>query len=82
MDTCGFLRLWAARPESSDGYIVGAPELVIEVARSSRSYDLNEKKAEYEQAGVLEYIVVELEPDRVHWFVRRDGRFEDLPARR
>ena len=62
------------------GYIVGAPELVIEIARSSRSYDLNEKKADYERAGVREYIVVELEPDRVHWFIRRDGRFEDLPV--
>jgi Uma2 family endonuclease len=62
------------------GYIVGAPELVIEIARSSRSYDLNEKKAEYAQAGVLEYVVVELEPDRLHWFILRDGRFEDLPV--
>jgi hypothetical protein len=32
-------------------YIIGAPELVIEIARSSRSYDLNEKKADYERAG-------------------------------
>jgi Uma2 family endonuclease len=62
------------------GYIVGAPELVIEVSRSSRSYDLNEKKAEYALAGVLEYVVVELEPDRVHWFILRDGLFEDLPV--
>jgi Uma2 family endonuclease len=62
------------------GYIVGAPELVIEIARSSRSYDLNEKKTEYAQAGVLEYIVVELAPDRIHWFILRNGRFEDLPV--
>jgi Uma2 family endonuclease len=62
------------------GYIVGAPELMIEIARSSRSYDLNEKKAEYEQAGALEYIVIELEPDRLHWFILRNGRFEDLPV--
>jgi Uma2 family endonuclease len=60
------------------GFIVGAPELVIEIARSSRYYDLNGKKAEYEEAGVQEYIVVELDPDRVHWFVRRGDHFEDL----
>ena len=60
------------------GFIVGAPELVIEIACSSRSYDLNGKKAEYEEAGVQEYIVVELEPDRVHWFIRRGDHFEDL----
>ena len=60
------------------GYIVGAPELVIEIARSSRSYDLNEKKSEYDEAGVKEYVVVELDPDRVHWFIRRGDHFEDL----
>jgi Uma2 family endonuclease len=62
-----------------DGYITGAPELVVEIARSSRSYDLNEKKADYERAGVLEYVVVELGPNRIHWFIRRGNRFEDLP---
>jgi len=60
------------------GYIVGAPELVIEIARSSRYYDLGEKKDDYERAGVLEYLVVELDPDRIHWFIRRDDHFEDL----
>ena len=60
------------------GYLVRAPELVVEVARSSRSYDLNEKKADYERAGVREYVVVELDPDSVHWFIRRRKRFQVL----
>ncbi len=60
------------------GYIVGAPELVIEIARSSRSYDLNQKKADYERTGVREYIVVELDPNRIHWFIRRGSRFGQL----
>ncbi len=60
------------------GFIVGAPELVIEIARSSRMVDLNAKKSEYERAGVLEYLVVELDPDRIHWFVRRGDHFETL----
>jgi Uma2 family endonuclease len=79
----GHLRIPQAlggRTRIEKGYIVGAPELVIEVARSSRSYDLNEKKAEYAQAGALEYLVIALDPDRAHWFVLRDGLFEDLPA--
>lgn len=59
------------------GYITGPPELVVEVARSSRAFDLNEKKADYERAGVLEYVVVEVDPDQIHWFVRRGGRFEE-----
>jgi hypothetical protein len=57
--------------------ITGAPELVVEIARSSRHYDLNAKKADYERAGVVEYVVVALEPNRVHWFIRRGDRFED-----
>src|SRR5262249_47191641 len=62
-----------------DGYITGPPELVIEVARSSRPFDLGAKKGDYERAGVLEYLVVGLDPDQVYWFIRREGRFEDLP---
>jgi Uma2 family endonuclease len=62
-----------------NGYFAGAPELIIEVARSSRSFDLGVKKADYERAGVQEYVVVVLDPDQIHWFIRRDDRFEDLP---
>ncbi len=62
------------------GYVVGPPELVIEVGRSSRSYDLGAKKADYEKAGVLEYLFVGIDPDEVRWFALRDGRFEALVA--
>jgi hypothetical protein len=60
------------------GYLAGAPEMVVEVARSSRSFDLNQKKADYERVGVREYVVVEREPDRIHWFVLRHKRFQVL----
>jgi hypothetical protein len=63
----------------SEGYFLGAPELIVEISRSSRAYDLGSKKADSERAGVLEYPVVELDPDRIHWFIHRDDRFEDLP---
>ncbi len=59
-------------------YIVGAPELVVEIAQSSRDCDLNEKKADYERAGVLEYLVVELDRQRIHWCIRRARRFAAL----
>jgi Uma2 family endonuclease len=58
--------------------IVGAPELIVEIARSSQAYDLGAKKADYERAGVLEYLVVTLDPDDVHWFVRRGGQFVEM----
>jgi Uma2 family endonuclease len=62
-----------------DGYVTGPPELVIEVARSSRSFDLGPKKGDYERAGVLEYVFVGLDPDEIRWFVRREGRFVEEP---
>jgi hypothetical protein len=61
-----------------EGYIRGAPELIVEIARSSRAYDLGAKKNDYERAGVREYVVVELDPNLVHWFIRRGSHFENL----
>jgi hypothetical protein len=52
-------------------YVAGAPELVVEIARFSRPIDLGQKRSDYERAGVREYVVVTLDPDDVHWHVRR-----------
>ncbi len=60
-------------------YIGGAPELVAEVAASSRPIDLGAKLADYERAGVVEYLVVTLDPDDVFWHVRRDDRLVRVP---
>jgi Uma2 family endonuclease len=62
----------------TDGYLTGPPELVVEIARSSRRYDLKDKKGDYQRAGVLEYLVIELDPNRIHWFIRRGKRFQRL----
>lgn len=62
------------------GIIMGGPELVVEIARSSRKTDLGPKKGDYERAGVREYVVVALDPDEVFWFVLREGRFERRAA--
>ena len=59
-------------------YIVGAPELVVEVSYSSRAVDLHDKQRAYEEAGVREYVVVDIGGARVHWFVLRDGRFDEV----
>jgi Uma2 family endonuclease len=58
--------------------VAGAPELVVEAARSSRPFDLGDKRADYERAGVREYVVVALEPDEVYWYVRRDDKLERM----
>ncbi len=62
------------------GYVVGPPELIIEVSKSTRKYDLVDKKNDYERAGVQEYVVVAIDPREVFWFARRDGRFAGLSA--
>ena len=67
------------RTDIKDGYIVGPPELVIEIARSSRAVDLGPKYRDYERAGVSEYVVVGIDPASVSWFVLCGGRFEPRP---
>jgi Uma2 family endonuclease len=60
---------------SDDDYVTGAPELVCEVAASSRSYDLGVKKDVYAQFGVREYVVWQVEENGIDWFVLRDGGY-------
>jgi Uma2 family endonuclease len=61
-----------------DEYVVGAPELVMEVAVSTESIDLHAKKADYEKYGVREYVVVALRQQRVFWFVLQGEQFHEL----
>ena len=60
-----------------DGYLEGAPELVVEVSASSASYDLGAKKQVYQRNGVREYIVWQIHEERIEWSVLRDGAFEE-----
>ncbi|HZT81031.1 MAG TPA: Uma2 family endonuclease [Gemmataceae bacterium] len=63
---------------NEDDYITGAPELIVEVAETSEPVDLGAKRADYERAGVREYIVVSLRQRRVIWFVRRGTSLEEV----
>jgi Uma2 family endonuclease len=49
-------------------YLTGAPELVAEVAHSSRDIDLHNKRDDYLAAGVQEYLVLCVEEEEIHWF--------------
>ncbi|QDT38857.1 Uma2 family endonuclease [Stratiformator vulcanicus] len=64
-----------------DKYLAGGPELVCEVATTSAAIDLHRKLKSYQQAGVLEYLVLTTDPAELFWFHRVDGKFErlDLP---
>lgn len=64
----------------SDGYATGPPELIVEVASSSEAIDLHAKRRDYEQAGVLEYVVVALRQRAVRWFVLQAGTYRDVGA--
>jgi Uma2 family endonuclease len=52
----------------SDDYVMGAPELVFEIAHSSQAVDLHAKKDEYALHGVLEYLVPCIHDERLRWF--------------
>ena len=63
---------------SQDDYIEGAPELVVEIAGSSASYDLHDKKRVYRRNGVQEYIVWQASSRSIIWFSLQAGRYEVL----
>lgn len=65
--------------EDENGYLAGPPELVAQISDSSERLDLNERKRDFEKAGVREYLVVAVRRKKVHWFIRRRGKFLDLP---
>ena len=66
--------------EDDDEYLVGAPELVVEIASSSASYDLHSKLHDYERHGVKEYVVVLTRKRDIRWFHRVNDQFiEQVP---
>ena len=72
--------LGGASRVSADDYIEGPPELIVEVAATSASYDLHSKLRVYRRHGVAEYVVWRIFDRRIDWFYLHDGRYEPLPA--
>ncbi len=76
MQPDGLLRILPecdGRTWDEGAFIGGGPELVVEISRATRSVDLGPKKADYERAGVQEYVVRAIDPDEVHWFGQHRG---------
>lgn len=63
----------------ADDYLVGAPELVAEVAASSASYDLHDKLDVYRRHGVQEYLVWRVLDGAIDWFALDGDRYVPLP---
>ena|SRR5579863_2606658 len=62
---------------TDDEYVAGVPELVLEVAATSRSIDLHAKYDDYRRYGGLEYLVVCVEEQQIHWFdLRTDSELK------
>ncbi|MER3433619.1 MAG: Uma2 family endonuclease [Leptolyngbya sp. ERB_1_1] len=61
---------------SADGYLEGAPELIVEVAVSSAAIDSGTKKRVYRRNGVQEYIIWQSYEKRVDWFQLVDGEYQ------
>ncbi|BAZ01431.1 hypothetical protein NIES37_54310 [Tolypothrix tenuis PCC 7101] len=63
---------------SNDGYIEGAPELIVEIAASSAAIDRGSKKQAYRRNGVLEYVIWQSYENQIEWFYLTDGDYQLL----
>jgi Uma2 family endonuclease len=60
---------------NAEGYIEGAPQLVVEIAASSASYDLHDKLRAYRRAGVQEYLVWRVLDQALDWLRLHEGEY-------
>lgn len=60
---------------NEDGYLTGPPELIVEIAVSSASIDLRDKRRAYCRNGVREYVVWVVTEQRVEWFILEDDEY-------
>jgi Uma2 family endonuclease len=60
--------------DTVDEYVEGPPELMAEIAPSSRAIDMHAKRDDYERAGVVEYVVLCVQERELHWFHLQSGK--------
>lgn len=63
---------------SADDYIEGPPELAVEIAGTSASYDLHDKLHAYQRNGILEYIVWQIYDQQFDWFHLVESAYQPL----
>ena len=76
-----FLRIlpeYGGQSRVEQPYAAGAPELIVEVSGSSLSRDLGVKLELYRRVGVLEYVTVLLEQEKVTWRRLSRGRYLEI----
>ena len=71
--------LWRQEPDgphvNEEGYVEGAPQLVVEIAAGSASYDLHDKMRAYRRNGLREYVVWRVLDQAVDWFRLTEGEY-------
>jgi Uma2 family endonuclease len=63
---------------NENGYVEGAPELIVEIAASTVSLDLHQKLEVYQLHQVQEYLVWRVEDDQLDWFQLKQGKYLKL----
>lgn len=60
---------------TDDDYIEGPPEFIAEIAASTATYDLHDKKQVYRRNGVQEYLVWRVSQTQLDWFQLTEGEY-------
>lgn len=63
---------------NKDDYVEGAPELIVEIAASSASYDVHEKLKVYRRNQVQEYLIWRVYDYQFDWFRLQQGEYIQL----
>lgn len=65
---------------TEDGYVEGAPELIVEIAASTVSIDLHDKLKAYRRNQVKEYLVWRVDDNEIDWFRLKEEKYIKLQA--
>lgn len=65
---------------TENDYVEGAPELIVEIAASTASYDLHEKLKVYRRNQVQEYLVWRVYDNAFDWFKLDRGKYIQIEA--
>ena len=60
---------------TADDYIQGAPELIVEIAASTSSYDFHTKRRIYERCMVQEYVLWRVYDQQIDWFSLQENHY-------
>jgi len=74
-DACLFRVLPSGPRQDEEGYVEGAPQLVVEIVASSAAYDLHDKLRAYRRGGVREYVTWRVFDRAIDWRRLHDGDY-------